>query len=110
MRDKAISSGESKIILNVLRHFKTKNSSVVITLNSKATRTLQSISVPRIVKHGVKLPSTIRPNRKKEFNKLHEFDLGVVRRILHQFYATGESLANIYFFSAKISLKICKTA
>ena len=72
MRGKAISSGERKIILNVFKHFKTENSSlngnVVITLTFKA---------PRIVKHGVKSPSKIRPNRKKEFNKLDQFNLGV---------------------------------
>ena len=41
MRGKAISVGETKIILNVFNHFKTENSSfnenAVITLNSKAT-------------------------------------------------------------------------
>ena len=28
--------------------------------------------------------------------------------MLHQFYARGESLADIYFFKAEISSKICK--
>ena len=27
---------------------------------------------------------------------------------MHQFYARGESLANIYFFSSKVSSEICK--
>ena len=49
MRGKAISFGETKIILNVFNHFKTENSSVnenaVITLNSKATRAPRT-SVP----------------------------------------------------------------
>ena len=80
MRGKSISSGERKIILNVFKHFKTGNSSlienVVITLTFK---------VPRIVKHG----SKIRPNREKGFNKLNEFNPGVVGRIIHQFYARG---------------------
>ena len=49
-----------------------------------------------------------RPNRKKEFNKLDEFNLGVVKHMIHQFYAKCESLANIYFFKAEISSKICK--
>ena len=109
MRGKAISSGEKKIILNTFKHFKTENPSLfenaVITLTFK---------VPRIVKHGVKSPSKIRSNRKKEFNKLDEFNLEVIRRIIHQFYAIihqfyarRESLANIYFFKAEIS-KICK--
>ena len=76
MRGKAISSGERKIILNVFKHFKTENSS----LNENAVITL-TFKVPRIVKHGVKSPSKIQPNRKKEFNKLDEFNLRVVRRM-----------------------------
>ena len=75
MRGKAISSGERKIILNVFKHFKIENSS----LNGNAVITL-TFKVPRIVKHGAKLPSKIWPNRKKEFNKLDQFSLGVVRR------------------------------
>ena len=98
MRGKVISSGKRKIILNVFKHFKTKNSSLIE--NAVVTLTFK---VPRIVKHGVKSPSKIRPNRKKEFNKLDEFNLRVVR----QFCARGESLANIYFFIAEIS-KNCK--
>ena len=92
MRGKAISSGERKIILNVFKHFKTENSS----LNENAAITL-TFKVPRIAKHGVKSSSKIRPNRKKAFNKLDEFNLGVVRRMIHQFYARGESLVNISF-------------
>ena len=75
MRGKAISSGERKIILNVFKHFKTENSS----LNGNAVITL-TFKVPRIVKHGVKSPRKIRPSRKKEFNKLDQFNPGVVRR------------------------------
>ena len=36
------------------------------------------------------------------------FNLGVVRCMIHQFYARGDSLANIYFFKAEISSKIFK--
>ena len=86
MRGKTISFRENKIILNVFSHFKTENSSfnenAVITLNSKATGALRT-SIPRIIKHGVKSPSKIRPNKKKEFNKLDEFDPGVVRLMMH---------------------------
>ena len=60
-----------------------------------------TFKVPTIVKHEVKSPSKIRPNRKKEFNKLDEFNLGVFRHMIHQFYARGESLANIYFLRPK---------
>ena len=59
------------------------------SLNENAVLTL-TFKVPRIVKHGVKSSSKIRPSRKKEFNKLDEFNLGVVRRMPHQFYARGE--------------------
>ena len=99
MRGKAISSGESKVVLNIFKHFKTENSSS----NENAVITL-TFKVPKIVKHGIKS----QPNRKKEFNKLDEFNLGVVRRIVHQFYARGESLTHIYFFKAEISSKICE--
>ena len=83
------------MILNVFKHFKTENSSLnenaIITLTSKATG-IQRTSVQRIVKHGVKSPSKIGPDRKKKFiRKLDEFDLGVVRRMMHQFYARAES-------------------
>ena len=71
MRGKAISSGEKKIILNVFKHFETENSS----LKGNAV----TFKVWRIVKHGVIWPSKIRPNRKKEFNKMDQFKLGVVR-------------------------------
>ena len=50
MRDKAISSGERKRILNVFKHFKTENSSS----NENAVITL-TFKVSRIGKHGVKV-------------------------------------------------------
>ena len=60
MRGKAVSSGERKIILNVFKHFKTENSSLI----ENAVITL-TFKVPRIVKHEVKSPCKIRPNREK---------------------------------------------
>ena len=77
MRGKSISSGESKISLNLFKHIKAENSS----LNENAVITL-AFNVLRIFKHGVKSPSKIRPNRKKEFNQLNVFNLGVVRRMI----------------------------
>ena len=59
MRGKAISSGERKIILIVFKHFKTEN----FSLNENAVITL-TFNVSKIVKHGVKSPSKIRPDRK----------------------------------------------
>ena len=104
MRVKAISSEERKIILNLFKHFKTENCSLnentVITLTFKVLRT---------VRHKVKSPSKIRPNRKKKCDKLDEFNLGVVRRMIHQLYARGKSLANIYFLSPKFHQRFVKT-
>ena len=74
MRGKAISPGKRKVTLNVFKHFKTENAS----LSENAVITL-TFKVQRIAKHGIKSPSKIRPNRKKEFNKLDGFNLGVVR-------------------------------
>ena len=65
---------------------------------------------PRIVKREVKSQSKIRLDRKKEFNKLDEFNLGVFRHTIHQFYARGESLANIYFLRPKFHKRFVKTA
>ena len=56
----------------------------------------------------MKSPSKVRPNRKKEFDRLDEFDLGVVGRMMHLFYARSENLANIYFFCTEILSKILK--
>ena len=102
MRGKTISSGQLKIILNVFKHLKKLrilHENAVITLTFK---------VSRIGKHEVKIAKQTSPNRKKKFNKLDEFNLGVARRMIHQFDARGESLANIYFFKVEISSKICK--
>ena len=50
-------------------------------------------SVKRIVgeKDGTKSPGKSKPKRKKAFDRLDEFDLGVIRRMMHSFYAKGES-------------------
>ena len=53
-------------------------------------------------KDGPKTPGKKRPNRKEEFSKLHEFDLGVIRRIAHGYYARNET------FSLKKSQKQLK--
>ena len=91
------------MILNVLKHFETENSSS----NENALVTL-TFKLPRIVTHGVKSPSKIRPNRKKEFDKLDEFNLAVVRRMMHQLYARGESLANIVSLRPKFYQRFVK--
>ena len=44
-------------------------------------------------KDGPKTPGKKRPNRKEEFSKLDEFDLGVMRRIVHGYYARNETFS-----------------
>ena len=82
MRGNAVSLGEKKIILNVFKHIKTENSS-----SNENAVIAPTFKVPSIVKREVKSPSKIRPNRKKEFNKLDESNLEVFRRMIHQLYA-----------------------
>ena len=50
-------------------------------------------SVKRIVveEDGNKSPGKSRPKRKKAFNRLDEFDLGVIRHMMHSFYARGKN-------------------
>ena len=94
MRGKAISSGERKIILNVSKHFQTKNSS----LNENAVLTL-TFKVPRISNMELNRQAKYGLTRKNLASWIDEINLGVVRRTIHQFYARGESLADIYFFT-----------
>ena len=49
-------------------------------------------------KDGPKTPGKKRRNRKEEFNKL---DLGVIRRIVHGYYARNET-----FFSKKLQKQL----
>ena len=44
-------------------------------------------------KDGPKTPGKKRPNRKEEFSKLDEFDPGVIRRIVHGYYARNETFS-----------------
>ena len=44
-------------------------------------------------KDGPKTPGKKWPNRKEEFNKLDEFDPGVIRRIVHEYYARNETFS-----------------
>ena len=96
MKSKALSSGEGKIIFNVFSYFKTENPSlkrnalVEMTVNATGA---PATSVKRIVgkKDGTNSTGKSRPKRKKAFNRLDEFDLGVIRRMMHSFYARGLS-------------------
>ena len=46
-----------------------------------------------------------RKNRKEESSKLDEFDLSVIRRIVHEYYGYFEHFANIYARNENFSLK-----
>ena len=51
-------------------------------------------SVKRIAgeEDGNKSPGKSGPKRKKAFNRLDEFDLGVIRPMMHSFHARGGAL------------------
>ena len=44
-------------------------------------------------KDGPKTPGKNRLNRKEEFSKLDEFDLGIIRRIVHGYYARNKTFS-----------------
>ena len=80
--------GERKIIINVFNYLKTENPSLkrnaLVEMTVKATGA-SATSVKRISvrKTGNKSPGKSRPKRKKALNRLDEFDLGVIRRMMH---------------------------
>ena len=96
MKGKALSSGERKIIFKVFDYFKTENLSLkrnaLVEMPVKATGAAAT-SMKRIVgeKDGTKSPGKSKPKRKRAFDRLDEFDLGVIRHTMHSFYARGES-------------------
>ena len=83
MKGKALSLGERKIIINIFIYFKTENPSLkrnaLVDMTVKVTGE-SATSVKRIVdeEDGNKSPGKSRPKRKKAFNRLDEFDLGVI--------------------------------
>ena len=95
MKGKPTASGEQVIINNIFKYLKANNTSDrdYSLFKRPAEAKGSSLStVRRIVqqKDGLKTPGKKRPNRKKEFSKLDEFDLGVIRRIVHGYYARNE--------------------
>ena len=98
MRGKATKSGEQDVIFIVYKYFKVHNPSESQNFLFKCTSeaTGSSIStVRRIVKKsdGPKTPGKKRKSRKEEFNKLDEFDLSVIRRIVLGYYARNENFS-----------------
>ena len=99
MKGKPTASGEQVIINHVFKYFKANNSSdrdhSPFKRTAEATGSFLS-TVRRIVqqKDGPKTPGKKRPNRKEEFSKLDEFDQGVIRRIVHEYYARNETFSS----------------
>ena len=100
MKGKPTASGEQVIINNVFKYFKANNPSDRdhSLFERTAEATVSSLSsVRRIVqqKDGPKTPGKKRPNRKEEFSKVDEFDLGVIiKRIVHGYYARKETFSS----------------
>ena len=98
MNGKPTASGEQVIINNVFKYFKANNPSDRDHSLFKCTaeNTGSSLSTVRRIaqqKDGLKTPGEKRPNRKEEFSKLDEFDLGVIRRIVHGYYGRKETFS-----------------
>ena len=98
MKGKPTSSNEQVITYNVFKCFKVHkpSDSQQSLFKHTAEATGSSLStVRRIVKQkdGPKTPGKKRLNKNKEFNKLDEFDLGIIRRIVHTFYQNNETFS-----------------
>ena len=98
MRGKATKSREQVVTFNVYKYFKVHNPSESqnFLFNCTSEATGSSIStVRRIVKQsdGPKTPGKKRKNRKEELSKLDEFDLSVIRRIVHGYYARNKNFS-----------------
>ena len=96
MKGKTLRSGERKIIIDEYNYFKTENPLLkrnpLVEVTVKATGA-SATSVKRIVgeEDENKSPGKSRPKIKKVFNRSGEFDLGVIRHMMHSFYTRGKS-------------------
>ena len=83
MKGNALSLEKRKIITNIFIHFETENTSpkrnALVEMTVKATGA-SATYVKRIVneENGNKSPGKSRPKGKKAFDRLDEFDLGVI--------------------------------
>ena len=98
MKGKPTASGQQVVINNVFKYFKANNPSdrdYSLFMRTAEATGLSLSTVRRIVKQkdGPKTPGKKRTNRKEEFSKLDEFDLGVIRRIVHGYYARNETFS-----------------
>ena len=100
MRGKATKSGEQVVIFNVYKYFKVHNPSESQNFLFKCTSEAKGSSIStvrRIVKQsdGPKTPGIVKKKRKiriEDFSKLDEFDLSVIRRTVHGYFARNENL------------------
>ena len=80
--------------LNILKHLTFRQPTVFIQAYGRGYRFLfinswKNCKAKRWSKtHGKK-----RPNKKEEFNKLDEFNLGIIRRIIHTFYQNNDTFS-----------------
>ena len=83
MKGKTLTTRERKIVIHVFNYFKTENS--LLKRNSLAEITVKATGASAtclkiiVLEEDVnKSPCKNRPKRKKAFNRLDEFDLGVI--------------------------------
>ena len=91
MKGKPTSSNEQVMIYNEFTYFKANkpSDSQQSLFKHQTEATGPSLSTVRRItkqKYGPETPLKKRPNKKEEFNKLDEFDVGIMRRIVHTFY------------------------
>ena len=103
MKGKTLTTGERKIVINVIYYFKIENSLLqrnsLVEMTVKATRASATyVKIIVLEEDANKSLCKNRPKRKKAFNRLDEFDLGVIRHMTYSFYARGKSprLAKLY--------------
>ena len=84
MKGKTLTTGERKIVINVFNYFKTENSvlkrNALVEMTVKATGASATyVKIIVLEEDTNKSPCKNRPKRKKKaFNRLDEFDLGVI--------------------------------
>ena len=86
---------ERLITNNVFKYFReiypSESKNALLELTVKATGSSKTSIRILKEKHGLKSPRRKKPNSKSEFSKSDKFDLGVIRRIVHPFFARNES-------------------
>ena len=96
MKGTTLTTGERKIVIDVFNYFKTENSllkrNALVEMTVKVTgASATTVKIIVVEEDWNKSPCKNRPNRKKAFNRLEEFDLGVIQHMTYSFYARGKS-------------------